>query len=444
MGSIRFIVDGDTLQIDCVQGRPFHLTKFEKGVDPYDRGLGAIPMSAIPADIEQLFRAMQIARPPTEFVRAAFGVEAPDAMSDAVFGVGSRGAAEIIFLPTSLTANGHRAWVAEKSWVEGGGEGWFGAPAKRSAYVAGIWLNEGAAQQWAEGLAAHPLGSLLMAEREIPHRIITEGDPTTWGGVEIQSEEHELIEGGYLLAKTDAPNGVYRALRIAFGHWSGTVYTHEPQMWEVEVESTFTHPITPRYITLHARNGVREVLLRGNEADMNEDGSRPRACYLRKLPDRKSHAPTNVSGNWATFWPTPEAWERFATEHHIVARRLTNIHALEGAGKEFFIPLDRAWAELAWRSGAQKLPAESVELKAADFIAGPRDRRVESGPLKGATIYHTTVFLSSGCSGFKGWVRCEPGLGISHAQVVREIGDDSRERTETTVFTDGSCVYQKD
>ena len=121
-----------------------------------------------------------------------------------------------------------------------------------------------------------------------------------------------------------------------------------------------------------------------------------------------------------------------------------------GKGGPFFVPLTREFAEQAWAAGTTKLPAESVELKAADFapVARSEGARVVMGedhPLKGALVHggHRCVFLPWDATGFKGWIRCERGLGVSHAAVIREIGDDSRDETELTVFTDGRCVHDK-
>lgn len=459
MGSIRFIIDNDTLTLttDCVRGYPWHLSKFEKDVDPYDKGLGVIEKKQVPDELQLVFRAMQVAIPPEEIYTGAIGMQVPGAMTDAIFGVGRRSHADFTFLPTTLTAHGHRAWVMHKYWTEGGGEGWFGPPAEHNAYVAGAWINEEAAQKWAEEIAEHPLGKILLENPTAPFAVVIKErvNPAEWEGVEVKSSSHRLLDAddNYLLDTLGGgcPMGVYRSYNIAFGRWSGTVYVHAPELWQVERDDNRDgYPLTPSYLILRAHNGAEEVLLTGTDEDQDVDGS-CRTRYVAELPSRKPYSPIDASGNWATFWTNRKAWQEFAFAHHIKARKASTLHSPDDWNEEapFFIPLTREYAEKAWDTGATKLPVESVELKASQFEAGYRegDRLIkdEANPLKGAHVHgkSTCVFLPSGYPSFKGWIRCEKGLGISHAAVVRELGDESRERTEITVFTDGSCVYEQ-
>ncbi len=454
MGSIRFVINGQELGTDCVEGYPNGLVKYEVGADPYDRGLDTIRRKQVPAELELVFRAMQIVTPPEAVFVGGIGMRVPDPLTDAIFGVGRRSAASLTMLPTELVAHAHRAWVMLKEWTEGGGDGWIGPVAEHRAFVAGLWLNETAAQQWAAELAEHPLGKFLLEGSKAPFAVVLKerANPAEWAGVEVTSTSHRLLteEDDYLLKTLGGgcPVGVYHSRSVTFGRWSGTVYVHAPGIWKVEQDGRYEGSLTPHYPLLCARNGQEEVRLIATEADREPCGNL-RTSYTTDLTGWRRFEPIDASGTWATFWPSREAWEAFAGEHQLRAQSVFALHGPDFwfGGGECFAPLNREWAEKAWVIGATQLPAESNPLAVADFNADGQHgwRRLDNpgSPLNGANLTKDgrTVFLADRSPRYKGWIRAQPGIGVSHAAVVRQAGDSSRERSELTVFTDGSCVY---
>lgn len=467
MGSIRFIIDGSKLEADSVYGYPYSLSMIQRGVDSHDQELGVIEEKQVPDYLISVFRAMQVAIPPENIYTGAISNQAPSAMVDTMFGVGRRSSATFTFLPTELTAHGHRAWVKHKYWTEGGGECWIGSLIEHNAYVAGFWLDERAAQQWVEDLTKHPLGKVLL-KSTTPYAVVFQDhvNPAEWEGVRINYFSYCLLseDDNYLLNTIGGgcPKGVYRSFNVSFEQWNGTVYVHAPELWQlVRDKKRDVFPLSPSYLILRACNGAQEVFLTGTDQDKNGWTK-----YVYELPRRKSYNPLDASGNWATFWPSYNAWEEFAFAQHIKARQVSTLHSDDWGDEDdpFFIPLTQEYAKKAWAAGATKLPAESIKLKVSQFKAGygEGDRLIndEQNPLNGAVIYDGFDFVSglvgrivdwiwlkkeSACvflpMGFVGWIQCQKGLAISHATVVRKLGDKSRDPTEITVFSDGSCIY---
>lgn len=444
MGCLQFTITGSNLGLTCVEGKPWFLEKFEQGIDPYAKGLGAIGTKAIPTELEMAFRAMQIA-PPLAEIGQFRGRQVPSSLEDAVFGT-NRSYAWLTYLPTELVIHGQRAWTVLQQWDEGGGENWKGDPIRHRAYVAGAWLDDELTQVWAMELAEHPLGKLLLAQRDAPKSIVlpTGTDPSLWSGVEVKRTSHILMETNDMCGTIKEP-GVYRQLDLRYGNYEGTAYVAEPDQWAVTKGSAGEWPITPRFDNLVARNGREEKRFTRLEGLDEIALQKPPffTAFAAELKGDVFVTPTDASGEWATFWPGgKDEWERFARTQNIQAAYRSALYGPEDYKGEYFIALSQPWAEKAWAAGATKLPAESVLLKAEDFEDrgskdGWRVLRTQS-PLLGAQLSNCgTIFLASrGVDSFHGWVRVT-GLPVSHGAVVREVGDDSRANTELTVFTDG-------
>lgn len=454
MGSIRFVVE--TLSVDCVYGQPWHLVKVQKKEEgDVDRGIWAFEKDNVPDELQLVFRAMRTMNPPEDIIKSSFGMRVPSSMVDAMFGVGRRSGATLTYLPTDLVSGGYRAWVLFKEWYEGGGEGWFGEPIHHKVYCAGFWLNEEAAQKWAEELAEHPLGKFLVQYEKSPYDVFFQAgvNPAAWEGVEI------LFYSGYNNPEyireyhPDFSVGVYHKYQVRFGRWEGSVLVHAPELWEVRFDDERKgYPLVPHYPLLRVSNGMEEQLFVATAEDAVAENQ---YRYLNHLPNRRAYCPTDASGEWATFWPNDDEWEKFAFSHHIMAKQAQlGLHApWPSESGAILIPLTREWAEFAWQAGAARLPEVIGEVPPLSEweLKGENPHYEHStfqvggvqGYCFGKAEAGTMIWMQTGggncATHHRGWVRIpvdrqvKNSFGIS----VRDVGDETRDMNETVVFTDG-------
>lgn len=415
-------------------------------------------------DLKKMHRALEVAMPPKELVVSAAGQLGLKSQLQTIFGSGQRGSTDIEWHPTDIVIDGCRAWARHQRWQEGGGEGWFGSPIYHDWIVAGAWIRDVELLQWAGELFEHPLGKLI--EDNSSWRVVADADPRLWSGVEIEKESLCFYDEYYA-----QPAGVYRNYTVKWGLCTVVVSVYLPDYWQIQVEAEWEHPVC--YPFRVARNGREEKrfappysTLEGDRSFLAAGESKGWrvADYVTELPDLPEYLPpTEAGGDYATFWPSREAWEDFARRHNIRAKRLSlGLHAPdEGEAGAVCIPLSSKLAQLAWAQGeATSVPEIIGEIPPLDqweYQESPVGNSywnrsyIQIGRVTaycfGAPRDGVSVFLSEGGGNsgrdHRGWVRVPPDRKITLAfgLSVRDVGDLCRDRTETVVYTDGRILF---
>lgn len=464
MGSVAF---KEGLIVDIVYGQPEYVQfpaiveQFARYADRNDR------YAQMPDDLRRMHRAMQIAVPPEEFVVSATGQTGLKATIKMLFGSGQRGqATDTEWHPTSLVEDGARAWVRRQRWQEGGGDGWFGSPIYHDWAVAGAFIRDAELRQWTDELFEHPLGKLIEAEADTSNYgwvyAPAGTDPRSWPGVEIESESFSFRD-----AEDGKTQGVHRAFRVKWGLWSGGVSVYLPEYWQVKTESEWEHPMF--YPFRIARNGREEKRFAPTytslEADREflefgrtEEG-REAVEYTTELPDLPEFVPpTEASGDYATCWPSLDAWQDFVRRHNIRAKKpFLGLHSPHDEAGAVFIPLTREFAELAWVEGATPVPEVIGEVPPTDqwefrgstvgnsywdrshFQVGPVQGYCFGQPKDGENDIHLSEGGGNCQTYHRGWVRvpADRKVKASFGLTVRDVGDPLRGYHETVVYTDG-------
>ncbi|HXH27082.1 MAG TPA: hypothetical protein VNG90_04240 [Candidatus Acidoferrum sp.] len=389
--------------------------------------------------LELLCRTLEILQPPDYLVNRGFAGTGPDLEVDAPFS-DYRSTGTYTFRPTDVIASGHRAWLVEHQWPDGER-----GIQQTGAYVGAFWLIEERAIQWAQQQQKHPLVKLLTSDKHVQHLIVAPAETNidTWEGATIKPQGYCLLTARDGFRKS---SGVHAQFHVQFGRWSGTILVPRPLLWQLQTELDDQYPLIPPYWTLVARNGVETLLFSTDQKLQN--------CYSRGLPALPKHQVRDASGDYATFWSSPEAWNQFAKQHQLRATwrsvsRMPGAPHLEG---EILILLTPEDAEKAYKVGAAKLPDIIHGLKPEDFVRingtaaeAPAFEVTAMGhPCRGARAHATqdenglVVFLPEG---FRGWIYPDAGIQIPHGATIRKLDDQTSHPTELCVFANSKATW---